>query len=729
MKKLIIILFCLLIGIPLYAQKYKDIYPTLVQSSDDEALSILKAYMVDDLDHPNSNFRLALIYERRYKACNPITQYERALANANEAKLRFTKSAAVVNEKEVSKNTGYYADFANGFDGKGRPIVEYNSISKKIRAGYDSAKLFTDKMPEIYKYFTKSVNFHDKAIKLFNEINGNFTSRDRLLLMYNEELKSKLEALKLNYDSSIVNLDKYLATGKLYDPNRFDQSYTIKNIDTYRLQGLLTSPNFLVKDINIWNYKNWADKAIAEVNKDISALRKDLEQAETALNASLIRMNPLVYNPDFVHYNVDNKLIFNLIKYDNESLPVALLRYKQFKQSLISQLGLVNNRDTTGAINSYLIQLGDLIYKSKDADSLLQIAKRRIDKENISKYPVFFQTHYNSAVGLNQYISSETKMASEALDKGISEMFLNLTTSDKTLGTEYLNYRGIKIPTTAKYINPDSLDAALHTTHIVENTDGSHYLVGLNKSSRKPYHVNIFMAKADDKNKVTWYKELSFTEDKVDPIINQIGGIATTPEGCAILVRSRNSSGFINRLFYISENGEEIFNNEIETSQYPRKMQYVENTNAFILTYKGASKEQNIKEKQKVELMSINILGDVLWTNTLEYAGNFVDLINVDKGFMVIGNYSEIKDTSGKVYRTKVNTGQTNAFAAKFNATGKLTAVKVMESTSNYYVDSVVKVNDKIINLLGIKALFGEANGDKLHIIINSNPAIIHLGL
>ncbi len=713
----------------MYAQKYKDIYPTLVQSSDDEALSILKAYMVNDLDHPNSNFRLALIYERRYKACNPITQYERAIANANEAKLRFTKSAAVINEKEVSKNTGYYADFANGFDGKGRPIVDFSFVNKKIREGYDSAKLFTDKMPEIYEYFTKSVNFHDKAIKLFNEINGNFTSRDRLLLMYNDDLKSKLEALKLNYDSSIVNLDKYLAAGKLYDPNKFDQSYTIKEIDTYRLQGLLTSPNFLIKDIEIWNYKKWADNAIAEVNKDISALRKDLEQAEIALNASLKRMNPMAYNPDFVPYNVDNKLIFNLIKYDNESLPVALLRYKQFKQSLIGQLGLVNNRDTTGAINSYLIQLGDLIYKAKDADSLLQIAKRRIDKENIAKYPLFFQTYYNGESGLNLLINNEKKMANEALDKGVSQMFQNLISPDKTLGTEYFNYRSIKIPTAAKYINPDSLDAALHTTQIVANTDGSHYLVGLNKSNRKPNHVNVFIAKADDKNKVTWYKEFPFSEDKVDPTINLIGGVATTPEGCAILVRSRNSSGFINRLFYISENGEEIFNKEIETSLYPRKMQYVENTNAFVLAYKGVSKEQNIKEKEKLETLSINILGDVLWTNTFEYAGNFVDLINVDKGFMVIGNYSEIKDASGNVYRTKVNTGQTNAFAAKFNTTGKLAAVKVMESTSSYYVNSVVKVNDKIINLLGVKALFGEENGDKLHIIINSNPGVIHLGL
>jgi hypothetical protein len=728
MNKLAITFICLVLSSQLLAQKFKDVYPTLVSASDDEALSILKSYMIDDLDHPNSNFRLALIYERRYKASDPITQYERTLANANEAKLRFTKSSAVINEKEVSKNTGYYADFATGFDGKGRPIVDFNTINQKIRSGYDSAKLFSDKMPKIYAYFTNSVNYHDKAIKLYNEINGDFASRDKLLLMYNDNLKAKLEALKVNYDSSIVNLDKYLTASKAFDSKQFNQSYTIKGIETYRLQGLLTSPNFLVKNIEIWDYKTWADNAINEVSRDISSLRNDLNKAELGLNASLKAMSPLTHNTNLTPYKVDNKLIFNLIKYDNKSLPVALLRYKQFKQSLIDQLSIVNDRDTTGAKDIYLIQLGELIYKSKDADSLLQIAERRIELENISKYESYFATHYNGEAGLKQYMAAEKKSAAEALDKGVSQMFLNLEGSEVKAGPEFLTYRGIKIPTIAKYVNPDSMNTELHTTHIKTSTDGSRYLVGLNKSSRKPNHINVFVAKTDERAKVIWYKEFSFTEDKIDPIINEVGDVAITPEGCAVLVRSKNATGLINRLFYINENGEEIFNKEITKSLYPRKMQYVESTNAFILAHKGAAYKQNHSKKEELELMSINILGDVLWSNSFEYAGNIVDLFNVDKGFMVLGNYSEIKGADGKVFRTKVNTGQTNAFATRFTTTGKLLSLKVMVSTSNYHIDKVVKINDKIINLLGKKSSIDE-DGERLHIIVNSNPEVLHFEL
>ena len=108
MKNLSAIIILILTATAGSAQRYKDVFPRIAQASDEEALALIKGYLVNDLDHPNCNLRLALIYENRYKTSNPITEYERAMANANEAKIRFTKSAAVVNEKEVRKNSGYY---------------------------------------------------------------------------------------------------------------------------------------------------------------------------------------------------------------------------------------------------------------------------------------------------------------------------------------------------------------------------------------------------------------------------------------------------------------------------------------------------------------------------------------------------------------------------------------------------------------------------------------------
>lgn len=728
MKKLIVPFIFILSLNSSYAQRFKDIFPQLLKASDTEALSIIKSYMIEDLDHPNSNLRLALIYEKRYKACNPITEYEKAIANANEAKLRFGKSAAVVTEKEVSKNTGYYSDFATGYDNKGRPLVEFITVNTKIRNAYDSATRFTEQMPVIYDYFTKSVNFHDNAIKAFNEINGQYGSRDKLLLMYNPELKAKLQQMISDYDSSIIYLDKYLAAGKAYDNTAFNQSYNIKNIDTYRLQGLLTTPNFLVKNIEIWNYKAWAQNAIDEASNDVSSLRNELNMAELSINNSLKKLSPLALGPEYNPYVVDSKLIFSLVKYDNQSLPVAALKYKQFKQDFIHQLALVNDRDTA-ANELYLVNLGELIYKAREADSLLLITKNRTTAENISKYPDYFKTHYNGEGGLNQFISSEQKTIKDAADKAVSEMMVNISKNEKQIKTEFISYKNLKIPTKATPVNSDSVTTNIVTTHTEVSTDGSHYFVGLNKMTRKPGHTNIFVAKTDENLKVRWYKEFSMTEDNASPNINDIGDIAITPEGCALLVRSKNDVGIKNTLFYLNENGEEIFNKELETSWFPRQMQYVESKNAFVFAHKGPTFTQNYKEQQETSLASINILGDILWSQTFNFTGTIVDLVNLGKGFLLIGNYAELKDTEGKTYRTRVNTGQTNGFAARFANDGKLAAVTPVESNNNYFIDRVIKINDKIINLLGRKGSLDVPENSKVHVIINQGPVVLHAEL
>ena len=66
MKKLSAIIILILTATAGSAQRYKDVFPRIAQASDEEALALIKGYLVNDLDHPNCNLRLALIYENRY---------------------------------------------------------------------------------------------------------------------------------------------------------------------------------------------------------------------------------------------------------------------------------------------------------------------------------------------------------------------------------------------------------------------------------------------------------------------------------------------------------------------------------------------------------------------------------------------------------------------------------------------------------------------------------------
>src|SRR6267154_3102692 len=205
--------------------KYKELFPLMSSMSNNELKNSLKEFLNEELDHPNANFRLALVYEKNYKSGDGLINYEYVVANAQQAKLRFTKSKQLVDEREVNSNNEYYFPVFKMFDSKGKPDVPFAPVSKKISDGYDSADLFIKKMPAIYKSFTKSVNFYDKSVKLFADINSRFFSLDDLYLYYDADLDQQMESLKTSYDSAKFFLDQYLSLIKAYPIPHHKQQY------------------------------------------------------------------------------------------------------------------------------------------------------------------------------------------------------------------------------------------------------------------------------------------------------------------------------------------------------------------------------------------------------------------------------------------------------------------------------------------------------------------------
>lgn len=729
MRKIVIILFITLLALPSLAQRYKDVFPAIANaSSDEEALSLIKTYMIEDLDHPNANLRLALIYEKRYKNADPLTQYDRAIANAEEAALRFIKAQAVVDDKDVRKNTGWYANFSTGMDSKGRAVVEFTDVQRKMKNGYDSAKIFIETIPPIYKAFTESVDYYDRAIKLFASINGEYTSLDKLLLLYDEELNQQLEQLKIYYDSSLYHLDNYLALTKAYPIKGYNQSYTIKPIKTYRLEGLLTSPNFLVNNIEIWNYKEWANTVQNSVSSDITNLRQTLEQAEIRLNKELKTIASRNYEAPYEPYRITKKLEFDLRKFDTESLPVALLKYKEFKQELLLKNNLVLDFDSTLSTGIQNVYYGELIYHSLDADSLIKTVNERIDEESIKKYPEYLKTYYSGTEGLKKFVSEEQSLSKSLLSKsveGISVNILGQINAEKQ-EPEFYSYGRLKIPskvTTLKHA--DSIGNDFITTQTIKSADGSKYIGGVVKSSKTPNPVKTFIIKTDQNNKVSWYHEYELLTDTKKSQTNLLGDLVLTPEGCAFTIHSYNQDSIVNHLLYLDEKGEEIFKQRLSTDKMPRLASYVENTSSFLLTFKGGSLTEDVKNKKEMLILSLNLIGDQLWSKTFDFAGNTIALINTSEGFSIVGNFSAVKNVKGQEIVTKINEGQTNAFVARFDPRGQILSVLTMKSGENYRINRVVKVNDSVINLLGYK----DPSGKSVHLIVNQFNRLIYSSL
>ena len=123
-----------------------------------------------------------------------------------------------------------------------------------------------------------------------------------------------------------------------------------------------------------------------------------------------------------------------------------------------------------------------------------------------------------------------------------------------------------------------------------------------------------------------------------------------------------------------------------------------------------------------MDFVSVNLIGDILWQKQFEYNGNIEALITTADGFMVVGNFSAITNNKGQQIATKINQGQTNAFAARFDQQGNGLSIATFDSTEKYSINKVFKINDSVINLMG----FRDPSGKSVHIIIDKNNKIIY---
>ena len=711
-----IMLGILLGGISAHGQKvrYKDLFPTLATMTQAELKNSLKEYLAEDNDHPSANFRLALVYETNYKSADPLTRYDFALANAEQAKLRFLKSKQLVDEREVSRNNEYYFPIFKTFDVKGKPNVEFPMVAKKISSGYDSAQIFLEKIPPIYLDFTRSVNFYDKAVKEFARVNDRFLSLDDLYLFYDGNTDNQLTQLKQDFDSAKFYFDKYIQLTKVFPIAIRKQKYHIKPIVTYRLDGLITRMNFLTPDVEFWDYSTWVDQVKKNVGSDIAALRTKLIHNEEKLDESLANIQASG-GQGITPFKLDKQLVFTLNNFDKQSLVLALLDYKAFKQSWLIK-SKAFTPDSIDAMRNGEMYSG-LIYSNRSADTLIEQVKSRLLPDKIRKHQVFFEKYYGTTEGLKKYTSDELGYVQSTMNEysaGLKTAVVAIATTSNTLDIGKVVKMGKwSIPLTVGTVSPE-LPGLLSkggpvTLQNKKNPDGSTYLMGIYSVDPKVNNVVSYVVRINPDGKPAWIKNFDFKSDslsKVSDANNLPGPLVLTQEGCVFVIRSVPVLGThaFNTLVYLNEKGEEKFKVKLKERNYPRKLLYAEKSNSFIVLLKGAEEKQDYSVSESLTLLNINALGDTMWQRNIDLTGSVTELISEIDGYLAIGNYAIIRDLAGKEFRTKEK--DCSPYIIKVNDKGEVVKILPINTTKSIYVTNVIKVNGTSINLVGTEATF-----------------------
>ena len=697
-----------LVSVQLSAQyKYKELVPILDASSNHEQLAMLRQYIAEDAKEPNADFRLAMVHYNLFRKADPLIEFDIAMAHAREAELRFIRSKQLVTESEVRKKNEYYAPLFNTVDSKGRPFVEFFALMNKMQIASDSVTNFKNQMPRIYRAFTKSVDHYGQAVKMFETLNNQYKSLEDLAMMYNTSLEGDLERLKTSYDSSVFYLDSYLDLIKTYPIPPYQQTYNVKLIQVYHMDGLTTRVNFLNNAITLWNYGDWVDRVKALYRNEIVPLKEKLKANELRLTKSLED----IPNAEVVVFQkIDKDLIFNLNNYDKNSLALSLLHYKTFKQEHVARMKKIAT-DTT--LENKLILYSILMKQNRVADSLLGVAKQSIKPLNYKKHVDFFANYYGGERGLeafiqkeNQSITSSFKLYRDTLKSNLVKYARPTVSDGKTIKLGL--YMVPLSPQKKSLAEVDELSPV--TLKRVVNTDGSIYLAGIHKMNKKIPNIMAFVARVNPDGKTGWIKEYNLPPDSLlTSFDNYVGDIAATQEGCGVIITSsvRGTNTIANTFVILNDKGEEKLY-PIKEARISRKVLYQERSNTFTIVFKGIDENQNMFQEEPVSLVSINILGDLNWRKEINFTGNVKDLIAVRDGYLMVGNFTAMRDPSGKELKTKVNIGQANPYVIKIGHMGDILKMQPYPTERSIVIDNVVKVNDESINIIGREGSFAD---------------------
>lgn len=723
---LLIILLCS--GV-LKAQKvkYKDIFPTIQAAEEEQKLMLIKEFLLSEPSHPNAIYLLSKIYIERYKNADLLKEYERAIANADQARGRITQSKLFIDEKEVKRNNEYY------LDGDGFVELSFEAITSKLNEQEEKVLLFLEKTPPIYKNFTQSVAYYDKCIKLYAELNGTFNSQDDFLLFYDDEVDAKLGKLKNFYDSTIIHLDKYLDLIKEYPIGR-TQQYELLPISVYRMQGLVTRINFLENDIEVWNYGKWVDDMRNIVGSELKSIRADLIRVDKKLDQALKSVN----SESDIKSIVDSKIIHELEKYDFQSLPSAVLNFKQFKIDLykINLRSIYYDTSKTADTESKYIYFSEMMKMSREADSLLAKVKMRNIELKRRRFQDYIDNTFSGANGVSDYVEKEHKQLKiqyyTYVDKLKSTILNNVMISKLDSG-KTVKYKRYELPLYTVSIK-DIVDAGVYYTTLKKmNPDSSFYMAGMKRQTKAPNNLISFVYKVKD-NKVLWLKEFDISIDSVKSDANNfLGAMELTKEGCAILINSRHlaSQMAMNTIIYLDENGEQMFVHILEdVESFPRLLKYNEIDNKFIMAFRGESPNEDLFREKNSRIIALNVLGERLWDNQFSYAGNIVDLIPLNDGFIFVSNFT-LLNLDGISYDMGRD-GSTNAVVFKLDRQGKVLRHNVIENKQSFYFNTVIKASENNINLLGYsdnltinyQSKLSDQN-NLVHLILDSNTDVL----
>ncbi|MEQ8237819.1 MAG: hypothetical protein RIA69_01335 [Cyclobacteriaceae bacterium] len=732
MKKTILLILGFSFAISLHAQKqwkYEEYLPEMLALPPSGAIALLKTYRATEPENGSIHLQLASIYKERYSQADPIKEYQYKIGNAQLALDAYTLAQQIITEKDVRKNDENYYNFGK-INSKGKLEVSYDSIANIMATSKASLEKYIANGPTIYEKFTESFSHYDRAHKLFTEVVGEYTTFKDLYLLFDEDLNVKFEEIKKEYLASIAFFEEYKLSTDAY-PINYNQTLVIEDISVYRLDGLESQINFLEPKITLWDYASWVDKTRAIIGNEITSLRQSLIDEDLRLDQRLNGITAAYGRDDYEELKVNKEVLFNLRKYDLNSVIEPIYLYKEKKHDQLYHALLSKSLDTTKGANldRRLFVYGQLVNKLIESDSSLAKITIKNDNNSTKKFNAFITQRYTSQQGINDFVRNQK--AEIATNK---KNYINLIQDNILLDIwgdtvqQNIVFKKKNIPLMISPA-PDTVELQsvdYITTHKVVNFDSSAFVSGvfLHPKEKK---IAAFVAGVTSDGKIGWFNEYLIQIDSgTYDADTRVGAIAAVPGGIALVLNGAKDLGQnVNELTLINEQGETTFKKRLNIKDYPRSINYNEIENTIFIAFKGAGFEDDIFIENQLVAANFNILGDLQWQHRFKYKGDLTSVVNIGEAYILLGNYNEMRDLTGRINGSGPDNQITGVFFMTLNKSG-IADIKFLKETGVCLLKTI-KVSNDCINLFGNKGKYNKYQmlnsepGDWFHVILNRN--------
>lgn len=403
--------------------KYKDLMVLLNAKQYDQASPFLKRYVKDNKDNPNAFLFLGIVLQDKAVKLDVIKETELILQNADSAILNFEIAKKTIDEREVRRNDEYYQIYNRRDLRTGEFGVKLSDVKLDIENRIEFIKERKKNVRQLKEHYVRSEQLYQSCTKRFQEIKQGLPE-SKFYLTSNENTKESLNKFKVLYDSFTTSFENYKSVTKTIGKTGYSQVLKLQPIRLYESDGT-GIVDFMQDEVQVWNFKAWADSALETLANEIEPIRVGLLKCDAQLNqlGSVLKKDSVsvINGIEEAKSKID---LVRLKKYDTDPLPAAIFDLKIAELtygSVVSQNKVF--RDSAD-INLQVSLTQNELRHAKRLDSLATLLVARNIKNEALNYADFVSKAYGDvavistlAAALKEYGVSEVKRKTHELQK------------------------------------------------------------------------------------------------------------------------------------------------------------------------------------------------------------------------------------------------------------------------------------------------------------------------